>query len=78
MTKNGQWLGVNKKGNHTTHIGSFESKGKKTNTTNNEDNDGEIKLELIKVIATMVGMKMTMGKLLSDNNNDSTNKQTKS
>ena len=26
----------------------------------------------------MVGMKMTMGKLLSDNNNDSTNKQTKS
>ena len=29
VTKNGQWLGVNKKGNHTTHIGSFESKGKK-------------------------------------------------
>ena len=51
---------------------------KKTNTTNNEDNDGEIKLELIKVIATIVGMKMSMGKLLSDNNNDSTNKQTKS
>ena len=40
VTENGQWLGVNKKGNHTTHIGSFESKGKKTNTTNNEDNDG--------------------------------------
>ena len=51
---------------------------KKTNTTNNEDNDGEIKLELIKVIATIVGMKMSMGKLLSDNNNNSTNKQTKS
>ena len=51
---------------------------KKTNTTNNEDNDGEIKLELIKVIATMVGMKMTMGKLLNDNNNDSISKQTKS
>ena len=29
VTENGQWLGVNKKGNHTTHIGSFESKGKK-------------------------------------------------
>ena len=26
VTENGQWLGVNKKGNHTTHIGSFESK----------------------------------------------------
>ena len=24
VTENGQWLGVNKKGNHTTHIGSFE------------------------------------------------------
>ena len=23
MTKNGQWLGVNNKGNHTTHTGSF-------------------------------------------------------
>ena len=53
VTKNGQWLGVNKKGNHTTHIGSFESKGK-------------------------MKMKMTIGKLLSDNNNNSTNKQTKS
>ena len=29
VTENGQWLGVNKKGNHTTHIGSFESKWKK-------------------------------------------------
>ena len=29
VTENGQWLGVNKKGNHTTHIGSFESKKKK-------------------------------------------------
>ena len=26
VTENGQWLGVSKKGNHTTHIGSFESK----------------------------------------------------
>ena len=26
VTENRQWLGVNKKGNHTTHIGSFESK----------------------------------------------------
>ena len=33
---------------------------KKTNTTNNEDNDGEIKLELIKVIATM--LKLIEGK----------------
>ena len=29
VTENGQWLGVNKKGNHTTHIGSFESKWEK-------------------------------------------------
>ena len=80
VTENGQWLGVNKKGNHTTHIGSFEWKGKKRNTTNNEDNGGEIKLELFKiiVIATTVAMKMTMGKILSDNNNDSTNKKMKS
>ena len=28
VTENGQWLGVNKKGNHTSHIGSFESKWK--------------------------------------------------
>ena len=55
VTENGQWLGVNKKGNHTTHIGSFESKWKKKkkkkkrNTTNNKNNDGEIKLELIKI-----------------------------
>ena len=47
VTENGQWLGVNKKGNHTTHIGSFESKFYK-NTINSENNDGEIKLELIK------------------------------
>ena len=84
VTENGQWLGVNKKGNHTTHIGSFESKWKtkkKRNTTNNKNNDGEIKLELIKIviIATTVTMKMIMGKILSDNNNnDSTNKQMKS
>ena len=30
VTENGQWLGVNKKGNHTTHIGSFGSKKKIT------------------------------------------------
>ena len=81
VTENGQWLGVNKKGNHTTHIGSFESKLKKKNTINSENNDGEIKLELIKItiIATTVAMKMIMGKIQSDNNNnDSTNKQRKS
>ena len=81
VTENGQWLGVNKKGNHTTHIGSFESKFKKKNTINSENNDGEIKLELIKItiIATTVAMKVIMGKIQSDNNNnDSTNKQRKS
>ena len=26
VTENGQWLRINKKGNHTTYIGSFESK----------------------------------------------------
>lgn len=54
---------------------------KKSNTTSNENSDGEIKLELIKIIiiATTVAMKMIMGKILSDNNNsDSTNKQMKS
>ena len=84
VTENGQWLGVNKKGNHTTHIGSFESKWKKyiyIYTTNNENNDGEIKPELIKItiIATTVAMKMRMGKIQSDNSSyDSTNKQRKS
>ena len=82
VTENGQWLGVNKKGNHTTHTGSFESKGKKKrNTSSNENKDGEIKLELIEIIivATTVAMKMIMGEILSDNNNnDSTNKQMKS
>ena len=55
-------------------------KRKKRNTTNNEDNGGEIKLELLKiiVIATKVAMKMTLGKILSGNNNDSTNKKMKS
>ena len=77
-------MGVNKKGNHTTHIGSFESKWKKNiyiYTTNNENNDGEIKPELIKItiIATTVAMKMRMGKIQSDNSSyDSTNKQRKS
>ena len=53
---------------------------KKNNTTSNENNDGEKKLELIKIIiiATTVAMKMIMGKIQSDNNNnDSTNKQMK-
>ena len=49
---------------------------------NSEKNGGEIKLELIKItiIATTVAMKVIMGKILSDNNNnnDSTNKQRKS
>ena len=56
-------------------------KKKKRNTTSNESNDGEIKLELIKIIivATTVAMKMIMGDILSDNNNDdSINKQIKS
>ena len=54
---------------------------KKRNTSSNENKDGEIKLELIKIIivATTVAMKMIMGEILSDNNNnDSTNKQMKS
>ena len=56
-------------------------KKKKRNTTSDESNDGEIKLELIKIIiiATTVAMKMIMGEILSDNNNDdSINKQIKS
>ena len=83
VTENGQWLGVNKKGNHTSHIGSFESKWKekkkKRNTTSNENNDGEIKLELMKIIiiATTVAMKTIVAKILSDNDNDNdtTNKK---
>ena len=54
---------------------------KKKNTTNNENNDGEIKPELMRItiMATTVAMKMTMGKKVSDNNNnDSTNEQMKS
>ena len=54
---------------------------KKGNTTSDENNDGEIKLELTKIIiiATTVAMKMIMGEVLSyNNNNDSTNKQIKS
>ena len=50
-------------------------------TTNNENNDGEIKPELIKItiIATTVAIKMRMGKIQSDNSSyDSTNKQRKS
>ena len=49
--------------------------------TSNENNDGEIKLELTKIIiiATTVAMKMITGEVLSyNNNNDSTNKQIKS
>ena len=59
----------------------LNQKGKKKNTTNNENNDGEIKPELMRItiIATTVAMKMTMGKKVSDNNNnDSTNEQMKS
>ena len=82
VTESGQWLEVNKKGNNTTHIGSFKSKlKKKKNTISNENNDGEIRLELMKIIiiATTVAMKMTMGKKVSDNNNNnSTNKLMKS
>ena len=48
---------------------------------NSEKNDGEIKLELIKItiIAPTLAMKVIMGKIQSNNdNNDSTNKQRKS
>ena len=52
-------------------------KKKKRNTTNNENNDGEIKLELMKIIiiATTMAMKTIMAKILSDNDNDTTNKK---
>ena len=52
---------------------------KKRNTTTDENNDGEIELELIKIIiiATSVAMKMTMAKIMSGNDTDSTNKQVK-
>ena len=55
-------------------------KKKKRNTTSNESNDDEIKLELRKIIiiATTVAMKTIMAKILSDNDNDTTNKQVKS
>ena len=59
----------------------LSNQNEKKNTINSENNDGEIKLELIKItiIATTVAMKMIMGKIQSDNNNnDSTNKQRKS
>ena len=58
----------------------LSNQNEKKNTINSENNDGEIKLELIKItiIATTVAMKMIMGKIQSDNNNnDSTNKQMK-
>ena len=52
---------------------------KKKNTISNENNDGEINLELVKIIliATSVAMKMTMAKIMSGNDTDSTNKQVK-
>ena len=59
----------------------LSNQNEKKNTINSENNDGEIKLELIKItiIATTVAMKVIMGKIQSDNNNnDSTNKQRKS
>ena len=60
---------------------------KKKNTTSNEKNwwnkktwNGEIKLEPIKkiIIVTSEAMKMIMAKIISGNDNDSTNKQVKS
>ena len=59
----------------------LSNQNKKKYIIDSENNDGEIKLELIKItiIATTVAMKMIMGKIQSDNNNnDSTNKQRKS
>ena len=59
----------------------LSNQNEKKNTINSENNDDEIKLELIKItiIATTVAMKVIMGKIQSDNNNnDSTNKQRKS
>ena len=59
----------------------LSNQNEKKNTINSENNDGEIKLELTKItiIATTVAMKVIMGKIQSDNNNnDSTNKQRKS
>ena len=54
-----------------------KKKKKKRNTTSNENNDGEIKLELMKIIiiATTMAMKTIMAKILSDNDNDTTNKK---
>ena len=59
----------------------LSNQNKKKYIIDSENNDGEIKLELIKItiIATTVAMKVIMGKIQSDNNNnDSTNKQRKS
>ena len=77
VTENGQWLGVNKKGNLILDLLNQNEKKKKRNTTNNENNDGEIKLELMKIIiiATTMAMKTIMAKILSDNDNDTTNKK---
>ena len=52
---------------------------KKRNTTTNENNDGEIKLELIKIIiiATLVALKMTMAEIMGGDDNDSTNERVK-
>ena len=54
-----------------------KEKKKKRNITSNENNDGEIKLELMKIIiiATTMAMKTIMAKILSDNDNDTTNKK---
>ena len=59
-------------------------KKKKKNTTSNEKNDGEIKLEVLKIIIIATTVAMIMEKILIDNNNynnnsnDSTNKQMES
>ena len=59
----------------------LSNQNEKKNTINSENNGVEIKLELIKItiIATTVAIKVIMGNIQSDNNNnDSTNKQRKS
>ena len=45
-------------------------KKKRRNTTSNENNDGEIKLEVLKIIIIATKVAMIMGKILIDNNNN--------
>ena len=84
VTENGQWESTRRVTTPLT-LDLLNQNGKKKYiyiyTTNNENNDGEIKPELIKItiIATTVAIKMRMGKIQSDNSSyDSTNKQRKS